>query len=114
MSTTSHTLPKLAPERGRTNWLLYLFLAAALFCVYHDIAFSLNGQDSYYPSQDFLSTAVVDGSPTRRFALLALGIFAIVNLVRGQAEGRLRINGSIAWIFLGYGAWAFASILWAE
>jgi len=98
----------------RPPWLLFLFLTVAFFFVYHDLSFSKNGTDNYNPSEDDLTAAVVEGSPTRRIALLSLGIYAIVSLIRPGATDRLRIRGSLGWILLGFVAWASVSAVWAE
>jgi O-antigen ligase len=91
---------------------MFLFLAAVFFLVYQDL--SSSKIDNYNRSEDDIITAVTEGSLVRRIALLSLGLFAIVNLVRHRAEGRLRIHGPLGWILLGFAAWAFLSLIWAE
>jgi exopolysaccharide production protein ExoQ len=103
-----------ALQVGRPPWLTFLFLAAVFFLVYHDLTYSKKGIDNYNLSEDDLVTQVTQGSLTRPIALLSLGLFAIVSLARRRANGRLRINGPLGWILLGFAAWAFLSLIWAE
>jgi exopolysaccharide production protein ExoQ len=114
MGSNIHPLSNPARQDGKTPWLIYLFLAGEFFLIYHDLTFSQGGFDSYFPSEDLLTSAVTDGSPVRRIALLALGIFAIVTLVRHRAEGRLRFHGLLGWTLLAFVALALVSPLWAE
>jgi exopolysaccharide production protein ExoQ len=114
MNSNSHACTKLTIQVGQPPWLLFLFLTVLLFFVYHDLSFSRNGADNYNPSEDNLAVAVAEGSTTRRIALLSLGLFAIVTLVRHRADGRLRIQGSLGWFVLAFVSWAFVSLIWAE
>ena len=111
MTTGYHPLARPSAQAIRTPWLVFLFLAVALFYVYHDLA---SARDGYNPSFDDLAGAVADGSPTRRIALLSLGIFAMVSLIRHRRGGRIRIRGALGWILLGFVVWAFVSLIWAE
>ena len=114
MTFNSHACTKPTIHMGRPPWLVFLFLTVVFFFVYHDLSFSKNGTDNYNPSEDDLTAAVVEGSPTRRIALLSLGLYAIVSLIRHRTGGRLQIHDSLGWILLGFVAWASVSAVWAE
>jgi exopolysaccharide production protein ExoQ len=100
-----------AAQIGRPPWLVFVFLTIVFFFVYHDIA---TARDGYYPSQDELAAAVAEGSASRRIALLALGAFAMVSLIRQRAGGRIRINGALGFLVVGFAGLAFVSPVWAE
>ena len=107
----SHAEPVL--QVGRPPWLVFLFLAAVIFLLYHDLSYSKRGIGNYNLSTDDLITNMAGVSIVRRIALLSLGIFAVFNLARHPANHRLRIDGPLAWILLGFAAWAFISPIWA-
>jgi len=100
-----------ATQIGRPTWLVFMFLAVVFFFVYHDIA---TARDGYYPSEDELAAAVAEGSASRRIALLALGAFAMVSLIRQRASGRIRINGALGFLVAGFAGLALVSPFWAE
>jgi len=97
-------------------WLMFLFLAALFFLVYHDLSYSRKFKelDQVKSSEDVLVTDVAEGTIVRRIALLSLGLFAIVSLIRHRTYGRLRIHGPLGWILLSFVAWALLSPVWAE
>ena len=95
-------------------WLLFLFLATILFFVYHDLSNAKSPLGNYDGSQDLIVGMVQDGSISRRLAVIALGFFAMITLVRYRAIDRLRIKGSLGWILGGFAAWAIISPIWAE
>jgi exopolysaccharide production protein ExoQ len=107
----SHAEPVL--QVGRPPWLVFLFLAAVIFLIYHDLSYSRRGIGNYNLSQDDLITNMAGVSIVRRIALLSLGIFAVFNLVRHPANHRLRIDGPLAWVLLSFTVWAFISPIWA-
>jgi exopolysaccharide production protein ExoQ len=111
MSYPNPPLARPASQLAQPPWLVFVFLAAAFFYVYQDVSYARGG---YSPSGDDLTAVVVDGSPTRRLALLSLGIFAIVSLIRHRAGGRIRINGPLGWTLLGFAALTMVSPIWAE
>lgn len=114
MSYNTH--PPLRPslQFGRPPWLMFLFLAAVFFLVYHDLFYSMKGPDNFNISADDIATNVAEGSFVHRIALMSLGLFAVGSLVRHRANGRLRRHGSLGWILLFFAAWAFLSLTWAE
>ena len=103
----------LALRVGRPPWLLFLFLTAVFFLSYHDLSYAREGFLAGRSADDIGAT-IVNGSLVRRIALLSLGIVAIVSLVRDRAIRRLRIDGPLGWLFLGFVLWAFISPIWAE
>jgi exopolysaccharide production protein ExoQ len=110
--------PRKGPalQVGRPPWLMFLFLAALFFLVYHDLSSSKKFKelDNVKSFEDMIITDVAEGTLVRRIALLSLGLFAIVSLVRHRANGRLRIHGPLGWILLSFAAWALLSPVWAE
>jgi O-antigen ligase len=96
-----------------TTWLIFLFLVVVFFVCQHDLFYSKRVIESFSSSEDDIAAAVSEGSPSRRIALLSLGLFAIVDLIRHKGSGRLQIHGSLGWILTGFAAWAFLSLIWA-
>lgn len=111
MSCAQPQLATSAAQLARPPWLVFVFLAVVFFFVYHDIR---TARDGYYPSEDELASAVAEGSASRRLALLALGAFAIVSLIRQRAGGRIQIKGALGFIVIAFAGLAFVSPLWAE
>jgi exopolysaccharide production protein ExoQ len=95
-------------------WLVFLFLTAVFFFVYHDISYSRYGIGNYDAPEDAIATEVAGGSSSRRLALLALAIFAIASLIRHRSDGWPQIKGPMGWILVGFVGWAFLSPIWAE
>ena len=112
MSYDNHRHAGPAVKVGRPPWLMFLFLAAVFFLVYHDLSYSKKGPDNL--SQEDIVTGVAEGSIVRRIGLVSLGLFAIVSLVRYRADDCLRIRGSLGWILLCFAAWAVLSLFWTE
>jgi exopolysaccharide production protein ExoQ len=111
MTHIDHSLARPTSRGARVPWLLFVFLAVAFFYVYHDVAYA---KDGYNPSQDTLTASIGEGSPTRRVALLSLGIFAVVTLIRHRNAGGLQINGLLGWMLVGFLLLAVVSPIWAE
>ncbi|MGA9133526.1 MAG: O-antigen ligase family protein, partial [Candidatus Sulfotelmatobacter sp.] len=114
MGYHNHLLVGPTHQVRRPPWLIFLFLAAVFFLVYHDLSYSKKGPDDFTLSEDDIAANVAEGSPVHRIALLSLGLFAIGSLVRHRTNGRLRIHGSLGWILLCFAAWASLSPIWAE
>jgi exopolysaccharide production protein ExoQ len=114
MSSNSNSLFRPALQVRRSPWLVFLFLAVVLFFVYHDLSSAKSGIGNYDGTKDAIVQMVVEGSVSRRIALVSLVFFAIVLLIRHRNDGWPRIKGPLGWIFLGFAAWAFVSPIWAE
>ncbi len=114
MSYSNHSIAGSALRPRSTPWLVFLFLTVALFFVYHDLSYSKFGIGNYDAPEDAIASEVAAGSMSRRVALLSLGIFAIVTLIRHRSEGWPRITGSMGWLLAGFAALAFLSPIWAE
>jgi exopolysaccharide production protein ExoQ len=114
MSIGNHSSTEPALQVGRTPWLIFLFLAAVFFSLGHDLSYSENAINNYNLSEEALVAKVADGSLLRQTALLSLGIFAIVSLVRHRADCRIGINGPLGCILLGFAGWALFRPLWAD
>jgi exopolysaccharide production protein ExoQ len=111
MSYTGLPLAKPETQSARLPRLVFVFLAIAFFYVYHDVLYARNG---YNPTEDDLAGAVMDGSPTRRIALLSLAIFAIASLILQRPVGRNQIHGPLGWVLLGFTVLVMVSPIWAE
>jgi exopolysaccharide production protein ExoQ len=114
MSSSNYSPRGPALQVRPVPWLVFLFLATALFFVYHDLSNAKSAIGNYDGSPDLIVGMVADGSISRRIALISLGIFAIATLMRHRIDDRLRINGSLGWTLVAFAAWAFVSLLWAE
>jgi exopolysaccharide production protein ExoQ len=101
-------------KSGRSTWLIFLFLAAVFFLCQHDLYYSKRVSDNFSTTDDDIAAAVSEGSVPRRIALLSLGLFAIVDLIRYKGSVRLQIHGRLGWILIGFAAWAFLSLIWAS
>ena len=112
MDYCNHSLARPESQGARPPWLLFLFLSAVFFFIYHDLIFSTKGIDNL--SAEELNALVLDSTPTRRIALLALGFFAIFSLIRHRSDSRMQFNGFLGWMLLAWTAWAFISPIWAE
>lgn len=97
----------------RFPWLIVLFLAVVFFFTQEGMHFLDKGVQASNPSETELTAGVVDGSLSREIALIALGLFAVISLIR-QGGARLRPNGALGWIVLLYVGWAILSLVWAE
>jgi exopolysaccharide production protein ExoQ len=114
MNYANHPHPASALHGERSPWLIFLFLAFVFFLVYHDLSYSKKTIDDLRASEDQFATVVAEGSIVRRVALLSLGLFAIVSLVRHRADGRIRLYRPLGWILVSFAAWALLSLTWAE
>lgn len=99
---------------SRPPWLIFMFLAVVFFSVGHDLYFSRNGAENYNLSKGALVAEVAEGSIPREIALLSLGTFAIVSIIRSQPNDRFRFRGPLGCILLGFAGYALLSPLWAE
>jgi O-antigen ligase len=111
MSPSVHPFARPASPPARIPWLVFVFLAVAFFFVYHDFLYARNG---YNLSEDELAGAVLDGSPTRRIALISLAAFALVSLILQRSAARVRLQGHLGWALLGFAALVIVSPIWAE
>jgi exopolysaccharide production protein ExoQ len=114
MSCNVHSPKGPVLHIARPPWLMFLFLVAVFFMVYHDLSYSKKGIEGFNSPEAEIVAGVMEGSLIRRIGLLLLGLFAIVSLIRHRADGRFRINGPLGWILLSFAAWALFSPIWAE
>jgi len=114
MNYRDNSLTQATASTRRPPWLVFSFLALVFFLAYHDLGYSLRGIDNYNRSQEDLVSQTSEGSLDRQVAFSALGLFAIVILVRRHKLDQTRIDGTLAWMLVGFTAWALLSILWAE
>jgi exopolysaccharide production protein ExoQ len=107
-----HSGPRLKVER--LPWLIFLFLFAVFFLSSFDPSNAKSGMENYSLSPDEIIASSIHGSPVRRIALLLLGIVAVASLARNRTNRRLRIDGPLGWLPLGFTVWVFISPIWAE
>jgi O-antigen ligase len=93
---------------------LLLFITIVFLLSYHHLSNAQNAIGDYNGTQDELIDNVVEGSLTHRISILLLGIVAIISLVRHRASDRLRVEGLLGWLLLGFTTLALISPLWAE
>jgi exopolysaccharide production protein ExoQ len=97
----------------RFPWPTFLFFAVVFFFSQQGLHFLKRGVQASNPPEAELLTGVVEGSLSRQIALLTLGLFAVISLIRHRRV-RLRLNSSLGWIVLFYVGWAVLSLGWAE
>lgn len=97
----------------RFPWLTFLFVAVVFFYSQEGMDFLNKGVQASNPPEAELLAGVVEGSLSREIALMALGLFAVISLIRHR-EARLRPNGTFGWTVLFYVGWAILSLAWAE
>src|SRR5579859_8185029 len=108
-------LPQVKPRTRSSGfpWILFLFVSFSLLVIFH-WPFSLHTHVEDYNVSDDVAIAGLNGSGVRQVMLIALCVVAIVSLVRRRSDPRLRIDGAIGWLLLGFLAWALMSTMWAQ
>jgi len=114
MSCIHYPRIKVPSIRPHYPWLVFLFLAVALFLTSHNPAGAQRTLDDYNLSQDDIVQGVSSGSKVREIALLALGAAAALSLVSYSAPRRLRSTGFASYLLCAYAAWTAVSVLWAD
>jgi exopolysaccharide production protein ExoQ len=114
MSNHQHLPASPAFGVGRSVWLIFLFLSAVFFLGEHDFSYSRNGLERYNPSEEDLISATTEGTPVRRVAFLALGLFAVISLARRGSGDSFHVNGVLGWLLIAFVSWTFLSLIWAE
>lgn len=104
---------RVALNIQRFPWVTFLFLAVVFFYCQQGVHFLNGGVQTSNPPEAELLAGVVEGSLSREIALMALGLFAVISLIRNRGT-RLRPNGTLGWIVLLYVGWAVLSLAWAE
>jgi exopolysaccharide production protein ExoQ len=112
MSAITYPITSPLERVSRAPWLVFWFLAVVVFLVCNDISHSTKGPD-FNPSENDIVASVGEGSLNHRVGLLALGLFAIVTLVRNRRDARLHVK-TLGRILLGFVAWSMLSIIWTE
>jgi exopolysaccharide production protein ExoQ len=104
------------PSRSQNTWSslpwgIFIFLLAVFVFstpLYRNISFSGIAIDDSLA----VSNVMNRDNLTRIIALIALGAFALFNLLRFK-PGRFQINGLLGWLILFYLVWATLSIIWS-
>jgi O-antigen ligase len=112
MNNLSTAKPSQLQNRWRSlPWGTVLFIAAVFVYATPIINFNLatiNATDAV----DAVTQKLSGGNIGRQIALIALGAFALVGLLR-RKEKRFQINGILGWLILFYLGWAVLSIMWS-
>jgi O-antigen ligase len=103
-----------APARpDRFPWLLFLFVAFSLLVIFH-WPLSLHTRPDNYNFREDITFAGLDGSGIRQVMLITLCVVALVSLFSRRADPKLRIDGALGWLLLGFLTWAIMSTMWAQ
>jgi exopolysaccharide production protein ExoQ len=98
----------------RFPWPVFLFLSLAFFLTFHWPPEAQRTLDDYNTSQEQIVAGVAAGSAVRQIVFIVLGVVAIISLVSRPADRRLRIDGLMGWLLVGFAAWALMSSMWSE
>lgn len=90
-------------------WVTIFFLTTVFFLAHHDLHFS--ARKVVFASASEIAEATVEGSLKRQVALLSLGMFGIIGLMK-KGRIRLKINGFLGWLILFFMFWGLLSISW--
>jgi O-antigen ligase len=104
------------PSRSQNTWSslpwgIFIFLLAVFVFstpLYRNISFSGISLDDTLA----VSNIMAKDNWTRIIALIALGAFALFNLLRYK-PGRFQISGLLGWLILFYLVWVSLSIIWS-
>jgi O-antigen ligase len=80
------------------------------FIAQHDVFFSL--KKSFDSLEEWALMNTIEGNPSRRVALLTLGLFSVICLMRNRSN-QFEINGFLGWLLVFFIVWSFFSISWA-
>jgi exopolysaccharide production protein ExoQ len=104
----------VSKERSRPlPWRLFFFVNVVLFFALH-WPLQIHTSTDDYNAFEMVSVAGVEGSIVRQVALIVLCVVAIVTLWRGPKTSRLRMQGFVGWLLVGFVAWASISAMWSD
>jgi exopolysaccharide production protein ExoQ len=108
-------LPQVKPRTRspRFPWILFLFVSLSLLVIFHWPLSLHTTVENYNVSEDIV-VAGLEGSGIRQTMLIALCVVAIASLFSRPADPKLRIDGALGWLLLGFLAWAIMSTMWAQ
>ena len=108
-------LPQVKPRTRspRFPWILFLFVSLSLLVIFHWPLSLHTTIENYNVSEDIV-VAGLEGSGIRQTMLIALCVVAIASLFSRPADPKLRIDGALGWLLLGFLAWAIMSTMWAQ
>ncbi len=98
-------------EKQPIPWLTMIVVGALVFVVGHRLDFSVATDWSTY----FGSAAegIAEGSPRRRLGFFLLGLWGVATIILARPRYKLRLNGLLPLIAMGFLLWALLSLLWA-
>lgn len=96
-----------------SRWLTFFFLFGILFVAQSNIPYLIGSQELSFPSAEEISIAIKHGSWDRRVAMLLLGLFCLILLLRKGIDG-LRPKSASGWLIIFFWFWAVLSIAWTE
>ncbi len=96
-------------------WGIFLFLFTVFaIATPFDFSWPIKMFEGADPVDSTASLTLIErGSLERSIALLSLGVFALLSLLR-RVRKRLHINGPLGWLILFYLFWAAFSIFWSN
>jgi exopolysaccharide production protein ExoQ len=98
---------------SRFPWILFLFVGLSLFVIFHWPLVLHTTVDDYNVSEEIVIEGI-QGSGIRQAMLIALCMVALVSLFSRRSDPKLRIDGAMGWLLLGFLAWAIMSTMWAQ
>jgi exopolysaccharide production protein ExoQ len=104
---------KRRARSSRFPWILFLFVSLSLLIIFHWPLTLHTTIDNYNVSEEIV-VAGLEGSGIREAMLIALCVVAIASLFGRPADPKLRIDGAIGWLLLGFLAWAIMSTMWTQ
>ncbi len=90
-------------------WILILYLAVIFFLTNHDVVSSVGT----HQTEELIIAEIEKGHTIRRIALLSLGLFSIIGLLRYR-KGSLGLHGALGWLIAFFLFWTALSIFWTD
>jgi exopolysaccharide production protein ExoQ len=104
---------KRRASSSRFPWVLFLFVSLSLFVIFHWPMALHTTVDDYNVSEEVVIAGLA-GSGIRQGMLIALCLVSLISLLCRRADPKLRIDGAMGWLLLGFLAWAIMSTMWAQ
>lgn len=100
-----------AIEKQAIPWLTMILIGGLVFTVGNNLSYSAVRDWS----TSFVTTAdvIAEGSIQRRVGFLLLGLWGAVTIIVAQPRYKLRLNGLLPWLGVGFLFWAALSLVWA-
>ncbi len=103
--------PLVLPGRTAIVWLMIAVLTTAFYFIEHTNA-RFSQLDELGITGDEMAVRASEGDAARRVAILAIGLFGAMLLVRRDGW-RLELRSWLGWLLLGYLVWCALSVFWS-